>query len=934
MSILDRTRTPVRGPAAELTVIIESLREARAGRGSVTLLEGRRGLGKTRLLHEAAVAADTFGFRIGSGAAVLRDGTLMAPLVAALFSGPDSVLDRDRVALDAGNADDVSRAVGQLEAALAEVALEAPVLVCIDDLQWADDATVGVLQSLPHRLGHLPIVWLMAFRGRVGSPAVLDLVAHLRASGAQVLSLRPLDASTISEVVADIVRAEPTDDLVRLAGRGGGNPALVVELVRGLVDEGVVRVDGGRAELSGTPRVPRRVFDAVSDDLARMSGSARRAVAVMAILGATASLDGVAAMLEVSPASLLGPLEELVEGELVVATGTRLRFRSGLIRDAVAETIPPSVRRALQRQAIEMLLVAGESPIVPANDLAASAEPGDRVGISALASAASAIAPFDADAAANLSRRALELATSAEDLPAGLIAEMATHLHMVGEAEEGKRRADEALSGCLPAETAGAIHLSIARMWDLAPDVRAQAGRDALARPDLPALLRARHTAEHVGNLASAGRRDSAWASNAQAEETVAAAGDREAELALAAAKAELAYADGTFRDALEQLDLSPRSPGDGPQVMSRVDLLRAELFVALDMFTAVNGVAAHRLAAAERTGRATATRAWRRVQGRCLFQQGQLRDAAAALDGTVDAEVPSAVRTVSDAAAMVAVGRVAIHVGDARRARQIARLAQGVLATGAPELQRQAAWLLALHAMACGDPAEARSHLAALDDDGDTSLLPRLMVNTADWAHLARIARAAGDPKLARSTIAAAERTSAQNPGVNTIAAAAAHARGIVERDSSILAEAVALFADGPRPMAEASALEDYGIALVHDGNKADGADVLGRALRTYTEHGAVWDASRVRRRLRAIGVRRRLVNPARPATLWDGLTDAEVAVVKLVAEGLTNRQVAERLYVSPHTVSMHLRHVFTKLAITSRVELTRLSMEQESAA
>ena len=81
-------------------------------------------------------------------------------------------------------------------------------------------------------------------------------------------------------------------------------------------------------------------------------------------------------------------------------------------------------------------------------------------------------------------------------------------------------------------------------------------------------------------------------------------------------------------------------------------------------------------------------------------------------------------------------------------------------------------------------------------------------------------------------------------------------------------------------------------------------------------------------------LGVRRRLVKVSRPTSGWSSLTDSEVAVVRLVADGLTNREVAERLFVSPHTVSMHLRHVFTKLEITSRVELTRGRVQQDEAA
>jgi DNA-binding CsgD family transcriptional regulator len=133
---------------------------------------------------------------------------------------------------------------------------------------------------------------------------------------------------------------------------------------------------------------------------------------------------------------------------------------------------------------------------------------------------------------------------------------------------------------------------------------------------------------------------------------------------------------------------------------------------------------------------------------------------------------------------------------------------------------------------------------------------------------------------------------------------------------------------------LAVASAHEDYGVALVGDGDREGGVTELGHALQIYSSAGAVWDAARARRRLRELGVRRRLLASSRPSNGWAGLTNAELAVVNLVAEGLTNRQVAERLFVSPHTVSMHLRRAFTKLDINSRVELTRLALTHAEAA
>jgi DNA-binding CsgD family transcriptional regulator len=100
-------------------------------------------------------------------------------------------------------------------------------------------------------------------------------------------------------------------------------------------------------------------------------------------------------------------------------------------------------------------------------------------------------------------------------------------------------------------------------------------------------------------------------------------------------------------------------------------------------------------------------------------------------------------------------------------------------------------------------------------------------------------------------------------------------------------------------------------------------------RALAIYAACGARWDLARVRHRVRQLGIQRRLPTERRPTLGWRALTESELAVVRLVADGLTNREVAERLYVSPHTVNGHLRHAFEKLAINSRVALTRIAAD-----
>ena len=86
----------------------------------------------------------------------------------------------------------------------------------------------------------------------------------------------------------------------------------------------------------------------------------------------------------------------------------------------------------------------------------------------------------------------------------------------------------------------------------------------------------------------------------------------------------------------------------------------------------------------------------------------------------------------------------------------------------------------------------------------------------------------------------------------------------------------------------------------------------------------------ARTRRRLRQLGVRRRhWASETRPTGGWAGLTDIEQATARLVAEGLTNQQIADQLFISTHTVAFHLRQMFRKLDISSRVDLARIALE-----
>jgi DNA-binding CsgD family transcriptional regulator len=183
----------------------------------------------------------------------------------------------------------------------------------------------------------------------------------------------------------------------------------------------------------------------------------------------------------------------------------------------------------------------------------------------------------------------------------------------------------------------------------------------------------------------------------------------------------------------------------------------------------------------------------------------------------------------------------------------------------------------------------------------------------------------------MARAAVVSTQELVTLNPSVESIAGTAAQVRGLATDDAALLSEAVVHFRRSPRRLALASALEDDGNLLAELREQDTGIAELSEALELYTELGASWDAGRVRARLRALGVRRRFGTTTPVRTGWEALTTSELHVVRLVALGLRNREVGERLFVSPHTVSTHLRHAFTKLGINSRVELARLVSQHE---
>jgi DNA-binding CsgD family transcriptional regulator len=193
----------------------------------------------------------------------------------------------------------------------------------------------------------------------------------------------------------------------------------------------------------------------------------------------------------------------------------------------------------------------------------------------------------------------------------------------------------------------------------------------------------------------------------------------------------------------------------------------------------------------------------------------------------------------------------------------------------------------------------------------------------------LVRCALAGHDHRRANELALATQALARDRRADRDMDAAAAHVRGLVERDAVSLERAASAYA---APLARAEATEDAGQAYAALGDHDSAEAVLRQAHEQYSRLGCPEGAARVRSLLRAAGVRLHHWRRAdRPAFGWASLTETELQIAELVAQGLSNREVAGRVYLSTHTVAFHLRHIFWKLGVASRVHLARLVADNQ---
>ena len=160
-----------------------------------------------------------------------------------------------------------------MQAHLEQRAAAAPVLVCLDDLQWASPATLAALRTLPRELKRHPVAWILA-RSTTPQQDTEYLFSLLEKEGATRIILAPLGDDAVTALLTDAFGAPPDPGLLALACGAAGNPSLLAELVSGLRDDDAVEVTGGRAVLVSA-RLPRRIHLVTQRRLDGLSKQAR-----------------------------------------------------------------------------------------------------------------------------------------------------------------------------------------------------------------------------------------------------------------------------------------------------------------------------------------------------------------------------------------------------------------------------------------------------------------------------------------------------------------------------------------------------------------------------------------------------------------------------------------------------------------------------------
>jgi DNA-binding CsgD family transcriptional regulator len=915
------------GRDPELAVLSDAVGRAAAGRGGLVLVQGPAGIGKTTLLRAACAGDGGPAGQILTARGLALEGgfsygivrQLIEPVRAAAGRGEWDGLLEGAAGLSARVfdwaepgpvEDDVPHAVQHgLYWLIANLAARAPLVIVVDDAHWADAPSLQWLAHLAARIEDLPVALLLAVREGAGEPAAVE---ELRACPACTpLRLGPLQAHATAELVRQHLGDRADDELCRAChARTGGNPFLVEALATALREPDdsdlLTRVDS---------LGPEPVARAVLRRVGQLGDGTEQLTRALAVLGGPTSLRHAAALAG-QEAAAAARLADRLRGADLLAPGSVLEFAHPIVRTAVYESIPPGERGLAHAEAARLLERDGAEPERIALHLLRGEPAGDARVVALLRSAAAAAAGRGAPAtAADYLRRALDEPPEPAARPA-LLLDLGLAL-----ARERSPAAPAALRGAVELAVTAHDHrtaaLQAARVLGIWGD------HDSAAVICREALAAAQASPEAADSL-EAELYANTFISTATAAEAMTrargrmtgphASGAWQVHAALRATSAARPAGDAL---ALLAPVLAGGMAGIPPDSLTAVYALLVliwndELGTAGDICDAV-------LSGARSRGSASMVAHVSCLRSMLMRRLGQLDEAAAdarlALDFKLATSPPLAVAWAAAPCidALTCLGRL----DEAEAA-----------ATAAGERQPPPGWIhTSLFLQARGAlRAAQRRHREALDDLAAAAAVWRGLdmdnpVNASWRTTAAEVHTALGHPAEA-TRLAAEQLALARKAG--TAATLGAALRGYAATAAGpeagpSLAEAVDLLEPSPARYELALALADLGRHLRRNGRAGQARAPLRRALDLAERIGAAPLADRARTELLATGARPRRTALTGP----DALTSAERRVAALAAGGMSNRQIAQHLFITMPTVETHLRHAFHKLGITSRADL-----------
>lgn len=910
-------RLPLRGREWEFGIVEQAIREVESGESSTLVFRGVAGVGKTRLLGEIARIVGGRGW--SSVVAVPEPDSHLLPaavLIDAALNASPPLLTPAEIEPLSGDADSRYWLTQALRNALEAASTSRGVAVLVDDVQWADSASLAIVRSLMAGLSDVPILWVFAVRsGRHGSP-VDETVAAI-AARATTVSVQPLADAAVGDMAADLLGAEPDPRLTRMLRRAENLPLLVTELVNGLLEENLVRVVGQTATSDDTA-APERFGSSIRERMARLPEHTRRVVQVASTLGRSFTIANLGELLGEGAGDLMHAVDSAITSD-IFTDGSPLSFRHDVIRETAESMLAPPMRSYLRRRAADIRLRSGEPLLAVAASVAEAAERGDAAAVVLLHDAAMQLAVSDAAGGAELALRAVELSTSPEQRV--LLSELIPVLWLGGRVDAATSLAHD-LGASLAPEGVARVQLAIARLQTEASFADAITTCEAaLAIDGVPLGLRAQLMAVRALNLANIGDARLAGALD-EARSAATAAGETAALATVNATESVLRFYENRFDDAAALIDAAVRQIESGPGV-SVAQWLPEGLWPAFLANSIGESLEALRIADASidetrRTRSAIARAFWSMVRSRVLFDLGRLDEARLQAETVMTMAGELGLGDFANATAGVVLYRVALHQGDHATCQALIHTVRA-MAEGRP-LHLSGTWLLALTADADGDAdesvrltADAYEHLEVPAPSMTTP------ADFSDDARLAGIWRRGGARDRLTRLAAVTRARSLANPANVFIRGIDLQVRGVAEGSVELLREAVELLRRCQRPLPLAAALEDLGHEMA--AAATPGADAAWHeAADVYEAHGAVRDAGRVLKSLRDAGVRRR----PKAATDHRGvLSSRERDVAERLAQGSTTKQIASDLSLSQSTVLTHVRHIYEKWGISNRKAL-----------